>query len=737
MSRRYWFFFFIISGFCSLLYEVIWLRLAMASYGVTTPLVSIVLSTFMGGLALGSWWAGLLMDRLATRSPALGLRLYGAAETITALSATIVPILLRWGRSVLTTQTGSGWGSAGYYLGSAGFVVLALLPFCACMGATFPLGLFVLRKSRRSDGDRGFSYLYLANVAGAALGTLTTAFVLVEWLGFAGTLALAGAANAGIAACALLLSLKPEAAVRSDAEPAPTLAPGPSAPASFPADVPVLAALFGTGIVSMGMEVVWLRQLTPYLGNVVYCFATVLFIYLIGTVSGASLYRTWLRHRPAAADNGLPPWVWGIVALTSLLPLVAADPRLAIMRLLRAVLAVGPFAVSLGFVTPMLMDRRSAGDPKRAGVAYGFNIVGCILGPLVAGFVLLPHVSERGALAILAVPLFLGMLLAPIGAGINRPDRSGWPSFLGAALLALLAFRFSEGREAIYGQESVTRRDETATVTATGAGMNRQILVNGIGMTVLTPITKMMVHLPLAFRDRAPERVLIICFGMGTSFRSALSWGADVTAVELVPSVPELFWYYHADAAELLRSPKAHVVIDDGRRFLERSPQSFDLIVIDPPPPVEAAGSSLLYTREFYEAARRRMSPDGILQQWIPWGDPFAVSSFMKAALASFPYVRTFRGIEGWGVHIVASARPIPSMSADALAAHLSPKATADLLEWGPFSTAAAQFAGLLKNEVRPESYVAPAPGAPVLVDDRPINEYFFVRRRFWRRALD
>lgn len=45
-----WFFlFFFISGFCSLMYEVIWLRLAMAQYGVTTPMVSLVLSTFMLG----------------------------------------------------------------------------------------------------------------------------------------------------------------------------------------------------------------------------------------------------------------------------------------------------------------------------------------------------------------------------------------------------------------------------------------------------------------------------------------------------------------------------------------------------------------------------------------------------------------------------------------------------------------------------------------------------------------
>ena len=53
-----YFFFFFVSGFCSILYELIWLRLAMAQFGVTTAMVSIVLSSFMAGLGVGSCAAG-------------------------------------------------------------------------------------------------------------------------------------------------------------------------------------------------------------------------------------------------------------------------------------------------------------------------------------------------------------------------------------------------------------------------------------------------------------------------------------------------------------------------------------------------------------------------------------------------------------------------------------------------------------------------------------------------------
>jgi len=77
--------------------------------------------------------------------------------------------------------------------------------------------------------------------------------------------------------------------------------------------------------------------------------------------------------------------------------------------------------------------------------------------------------------------------------------------------------------------------------------------------------------------------------------------------VDLIPSVPKLFPYFHAGAPEVLASPLAHIVTDDGRRFLERTSQTFDSIIVDPPPPVPAAGSSLLYSEEFYSLVKQHL----------------------------------------------------------------------------------------------------------------------------------
>ncbi len=272
-------------------------------------------------------------------------------------------------------------------------------------------------------------------------------------------------------------------------------------------------------------------------------------------------------------------------------------------------------------------------------------------------------------------------------------------------------------------------RDHTATVIATGEGMDKSLLVNGVGMTKLTTITKVMAHLPLASLDRPPRNGLVICFGMGTSFRSMLSWGIPSTVVELVPSVPKLFGYFHADGDQLLQSPLAHVVIDDGRRFLDRTSQRFDVIVIDPPPPPSAPASSLLYSRQFYDVIRRRLAPDGILQIWYPaeMHDRISLEAVAASIYGSFPYVRAYKGLGYWGVHFLATLVPLPEVTADALAAKLPARAAADLVEWTPDETPAELFGELLDGALPASTLLGPAPGHAI-DDDRPINEYYWLR---------
>ena len=730
----YWYFiFFFVSGFCSILYEVVWLRLAMAQFGVTTALVSIVLSAFMIGLGLGSWGSGYLIRRYEDRIGFPPLRLYAMTELLIGISALLVPFQLFSGRQLLQEMIGQIFSSSeGHYLSSGVWVAITLVPWCACMGATFPFAMLAIKKSFGPQSDRSFSYLYLANVLGAVAGA-TFPLLLIELLGFHRTLYVGAVLNFSLASCAFGLTMTHFRDSRIESSPRPQS----QAKATSGADRRLLWLLFGTGLTSMGAEVIWIRLYTPSLSTVVYAFAAILAMYLAATYLGSWYYRH--KSREQGFESGL---LWAVLGASVLLPFLTVDPRLPLPALLRLVLGVVPFSAIVGFVTPMIVDLYSLGDPDLAGGAYAINIVGCVIGPLLSGFLLLPLVGERWALCLFALPWFIvALAFAALQSHRKQPSKLIAYSIIAASAVALAVF--TESFEEQFKPREVLR-DNTATVIATGSGRGKRLLINGVGITSLTPITKMMVHLPLALLPHRPANALIICFGMGTSHRSALSWHIQSTAVELVPSVPALFSYFHPDGPVGLDSPLSRVVIDDGRSYLERTQEKYDVIVIDPPPPIGAAASSLLYSKEFYAVARRHLRPGGILQQWFPGGDVAVTASVARALGESFPYVRAFGSLEGWGIHFLASATPIPLLSASRLAEKLPPDAAHDLMEWGPASSPQEQFGIVLSHELSPSALIQEDPNVPALQDDHPVNEYFILRRlhdaafqrELWQRLL-
>jgi len=692
----------------------------MAQFGVTTAMVSIVLSVFMAGLGVGSWASGKWLGRSNGAGRLSALRVYGLIELLIGVSGIFVSYELLFGRRILEH---SGLSSSMAYYWLAGlWVAITLLPWCTLMGATVPVAMQAIGQTLPTESRRSFSYLYTANVAGAVIGT-TVPLLLIELLGFRGTLKVGAASNGLIALSAFALSRR-----------APRISPATSSQAgpstvSLSGGGAILALLFLSGLTCMAMEVVWVRSYTPYCGTVVYTFASILGVYLLATFWGAIGYRFWSRRW--TREN---PVVWSALAAFALLPLLATNPELHMARLPRLLLGVPLFTGLLGFITPMLVDRFSAGNPERAGTAYAVNVAGCILGPLVSGFVLLPFLSEKWALVLLSVPwLIVGLAPLRTRANLRFATRSAIYAALAIAGALIVTGRSYEEH---YSNRKVLR-DPTATVIAIGNGMQKTLLVNGYGMTSLTVITKVMAHLPLAFLDRPPENALVICFGMGTTFRSLRSWGIPVTAVELVPSVPRLFSYYHSDGDAVLESPLSQVVIDDGRRYLERTDQQFDVITVDPPPPLQAAASSLLYSEEFYQVARRRLRRGGILQQWLPTTtdeDAVDVAAVTRSLRNSFPYVRAFP--DEFGIHYLCSDRPISQRSPEELVRRMPADAVRDLTEWdepsadGPMDAAEDRLGDLLKGESTLDQLLAGSPDTPALTDDRPINEYYVVRNR-------
>jgi spermidine synthase len=258
-------------------------------------------------------------------------------------------------------------------------------------------------------------------------------------------------------------------------------------------------------------------------------------------------------------------------------------------------------------------------------------------------------------------------------------------------------------------------------------------------MTSLNVMTKMFAHVPLAFLDHEPEQGAVICFGMGTTFRSMRTWKVKTTAVELVPSVPKFFPFFFPDAAEILEDSNATILIDDGRRFLSRGTEKFDVIVADPPPPVESVSSGLLYSVEFYDIVKKRLKPNGIFGTIVLSSDSQNLFSMITALKESFQYVRLFEPYGEQNVYqVVASQSPIPGRNAEELARRMPEESKKDLTEWIASTpdwfpdTVQGMYQRLLDTEIDTTEFLRkhePWQRIP-LTDDRPVNEYFFLRRK-------
>src|ERR1051325_6194764 len=362
MSRSTrWFLFlvFFLSGFCGLTYQVIWTRLAFASFGIIAPVLSIVISVFMLGLSLGSWAGGKWIDSIVKRSECSALLFYALAEFVIAIGGYSVPKLFKFGEVLLLS---SGQTDSFRYLFLSALVLgVSILPWCLFMGTTFPFMMAYVREQDPRTSN-SFSYLYLANVLGAMTGCLVTAVVFVEILGFRHTLWTAAAINLTIAALSAFIAWKRprfafEAAPREVTR-LPELAE--RAAISPTRHRLIMLVLFWTGFSASAMEVIWARSFTAVLTTQVYSFALIVFAYLGATFLGSALYRRALARRSVRSMAALI----SIVSIAAFLPIMCNDlrylsntPNLAgHISVTVLLLSICPLCATLGYLTPSLID---------------------------------------------------------------------------------------------------------------------------------------------------------------------------------------------------------------------------------------------------------------------------------------------------------------------------------------------------------------------------------------------
>ncbi|MFT7485508.1 MAG: spermidine synthase [Candidatus Paceibacteria bacterium] len=658
---------FILSGFAAMIYQTAWLRQFSVVFGTSELAVATVLAAYMAGLALGAALAGKFVGRV--KRPVLT---YGLLELGIAVGALLVPIGLTLARSLQAMLIGgqaeiSGSGGLAqpiFYL-VASFAVI-MIP-TTLMGATLPL---LTRHVVRRDSEIGsrVGMLYTMNTAGAVLGTLVAAFMLLPAFGLSTTIYFGVAVNGVVFLIASRLAGGAQPLDQASDEPV-------EAPAVDSAAKWILPLILISGVTSFTYEVLWTRLLGQILGGSVYAFATMLATFLVGITIGSAVASYFARNRTSSVRGFLfsqvgiallSIFVWsqldGLPDQFNEMLLEGGDNQKA--GAIIAGLVLLPSALCIGATFPFalrVLATSSAVASQASARVYSWNTVGAIVGAVLAGFYLLPSFGLAGA-ARLAV---CTNLLLAFATGVLLLRSKVFSVVLLGLLLAtgylfqpvlskkfLLHSALGDLGEAEILYKEVGR---SATVLAVATDRAFEVRSNGLpearvarrgAVPFFINTTYYLALLPVIARPEA-ETMMVIGFGGGVSLESVPESILELDVIELEPEI------IHANQAisdrrriDPLEDPRLNLVYNDARGALALTEEKWDIIVSQPSHPW-TAGASHLFTREFHELSKEHLNEGGVFVQWMgaEFLDEELFGSLSNTLMASFKYVRLYRPV--------------------------------------------------------------------------------------------
>ncbi len=734
-----------ISGASSLIYEIIWTRMLVLVFGNTAHSVIIVLSVFMAGLAFGSWWLG----KKADKSSKLLLN-YGLIELGIGLWALITPGLIKLITIFFSTQFIFIYDQSQQVFIKLIASFLILFPATTLMGATLP---FVIKyfHCQGKKLSQTVGLLYGLNTLGAVFGTLISGFILIELFGLIGALRIGVLGNLSIAGLVLYLFSKDNTEKLLKIKLSSNSKKTKNAYSSTQIFILIFAFSL-SGLIALAYEVILTRLITPSMGTFIYGFSASLAIYLFGLALGSFIYQKFLYIFSACSLVGWCLTLIGLLALLTqvfiayFIPLWLPHP---LIRMIAPIIVFLPLTIVLGIIFPAITQvfETESQVAGKVGIIYALNSLGSVFGSIVAGFLLIPILGSVGSIFLLGcVNALLGFLLL---LAENRFDSFRLPGLLAATLViafcllglyqhqrwfipryirVTLKHHFDRWSDTKY----ILKEDIVASVVGITASerKGRKLLIDGVGTTSLSEETKILAHLPLLIHPQ-PQDALVIALGMGTTFRSSLSYPQiNIDVVELVPSVAQMMPLFHFDTPKVLSQNRGRIIINDGRNYVFMAPKKYDSVVIDPPPPDNAAGTTILFSQEFYQDIKKCLKPNGIVTGWFNYDlDIESYKMELRSFLNEFPYVLVFKSPRQIGLYLVGSINPI-NLNKEIINQRINlPTVRIDMQEWSgkiyDYNYLRSLYLGteeFLNNFVKQ---------TPPVTDYFPRSEYFLIRQLF------
>jgi spermidine synthase len=414
-------------------------------------------------------------------------------------------------------------------------------------------------------------------------------------------------------------------------------------------------AVFLAGAVLLGVEIVASRVLAPYFGSSLFVWGALIGVVLTGLSIGY-----WLGG--ALADRRPTPYLLvGAIALSALLVLaiplvdewmlervVEWDPGPRLNPLVATILLFGAPSVILGSVSPIavkLVARSLERVGRTAGRLFAISTAGSIFGTFATAFWLVPELGTDqvlavGALALLvaaaavavAERLFAPSVVLVAGAAATvavvialAPEQGGtlegaaaqnWsplyrlresqtPSQLDPSTLSGEGFTIREAQETRYHRLVVADDDESRYLRFDSSFQS--------GMYIDRPFATRFEYtdyldLGIAYNPDA-QRILFVGLGGGSAPKRVWRDFPDtqLQVVELDPDVVDAAYEWF----EVPRDERLRIDVEDGRRWLTRNDERWDVIVLD-----AFYSDSIPFhmaTREFVELARERLEPGGVV----------------------------------------------------------------------------------------------------------------------------
>jgi spermidine synthase len=636
---------FLFSGMPALIYQIVWQRVLFSIYGVNSQSVAVVVSAFLIGLGLGSLLGGCISAGL----PSHAIRFFGIAELGVAVFGLSSLKIFHW---FATFTSGARLGPVVLYS-----LLLLLLP-TMLMGATLPLLMEHLVLSSRSVGT-SISRLYFVNTLGSAIACYLCATFLLREFSQSGAVILAALLNTLVGAIAYIYASRREPQVgQPNLE--PIVAAGEKPPMRLP--TAMLLALV-VGCIALGYEICWFRLVSIASSDRAPAFALLLATYLSGIAVGSYFCERFATTRSPHEIA----WLIGTVFLLSgaispfLPPLVAsvAGSNSALLSFLstsgqNAYLYSSPafffVAMLLGAVLPLLCRLSISADEfagRRVSLVYASNILGCVIGSLGIGFMLMQYFGLRQIAIFLAgISILAGIcVLALSGPSLRRAPK--WlfgVAALSAALIPTAASKYALLYEKLIFHHAPESRAPFARIVENRNGViavlqNGAVFGGGVydGVFRIDPMDdkNLIVRaLALGAMHPHPRRVLVVGLASG-SWAQLLINHPETEAMDIVeinPGYLDLIPRYPI-VRSLLTNPKAHVYIDDGRRWLVAHPmEKYDLIVANTTYHWRDHASTLL-SKEFLQLIRPHLKTGGIY-----FFNATESDETMATALSIFPY---------------------------------------------------------------------------------------------------